>query len=83
MTKKLKLSTALATVSQPSPFLLHKCRIALMAAGMPESERGEKAVELAAMVKAALEGAPSPDMRVARFRAIATRVAPPRSENCA
>lgn len=65
MTKKLKqLSTALATVSQPSPSLLRKCRIALIAAGLPESEADQKAVELAAMVEAALEAAPSPDMRV-------------------
>lgn len=64
MIKKLKVATALATVSQPSPSLLRKCRIALMAAGLPESVADEKAVELAAMVEAALQAAPSPDMRV-------------------
>jgi hypothetical protein len=47
-----------------SPSLLRKCRIAVLAAGLPESEADEKAVELAAMVEAALEAAPSPDMRV-------------------
>jgi hypothetical protein len=65
MTKKLtQLSIALATASQSSPSLLRKCRIALVAAGLPESEADEKAVELAATVQAALEAAPSPDMRV-------------------
>jgi hypothetical protein len=61
MIKKLKLTTALPTVS---PSLLRKCRMALLAAGLPESEADEKAIELAAMVEAALEAAPSPDMRV-------------------
>jgi hypothetical protein len=65
MTKKPKqLSIALAAVPQPSPSLLRKCRIALMAAGLPESEADEKAVELAAMVETALKDAPSPDMHV-------------------
>jgi hypothetical protein len=47
-----------------SPSLLRKCRVALLAAGMPESEADEKAAELAATVEAALKDAPSPDMRV-------------------
>ena len=47
-----------------STTLLRKCRIALLAVGLPESEADEKAIELAAMVEAALEAAPSPDMRV-------------------
>ena len=53
-----------STASIASPSLLGKCRIALLAAGLQESEADEKAVELAAMVEAALEAAPSPDMRV-------------------
>ena len=53
----VKSSTA-PIVPQPSPSLLRKCRIALLAADLPECEAGEKSIELAAMVT-------SPDMRVA------------------
>ena len=53
-----------STASIASPSLSRKCRIALLRAGLQESEADEKAVELAAMVEAALEAAPSPDMRV-------------------
>jgi hypothetical protein len=59
---KQRLPASTAPIASPS--LLRKCRIALLAAGLHESEADEKAVELAAMVEAALEAAPSPDMRV-------------------
>jgi hypothetical protein len=59
---KQRLPASTAPIASPS--LLRKCRIALLAAGLQESEADEKAVELAAMVEAALEAAPSPDMRV-------------------
>jgi hypothetical protein len=59
---KQRLLASTAPIASPS--LLRKCRIALLAAGLKESEADEKAVELAAMVEAALEAAPSPDMRV-------------------
>ena len=59
---KQRLPASTAPIVSPS--LLGKCRIALLAAGLPESEADEKAIELAAMVEAALEAAPSPDMRV-------------------
>jgi hypothetical protein len=65
MGKRLKVSTALATMPpQPSSNRLRKCRVALLAAGVPESEADEKAAELAATVEAALKDAPSPDMHV-------------------
>ena len=59
---KQQLPASTAPIAAPS--LLRKCRIALLAAGLQESEADDKAVELAAMVEAALEAAPSPDMRV-------------------
>jgi hypothetical protein len=60
-----------STAPIASPSLLHKCRVALLAAGLPESEADEKVIELAAMVEAKLEAAPSPDMtvtQVGRYR---------------
>jgi hypothetical protein len=68
MIKQRPLSS---TVPIASPSLLRKSRIALLATGLPESEADEKAVELAAMVEAALKVAPSPDMlvpEVSRYR---------------
>jgi hypothetical protein len=61
MDKNLK--TALSTIP---PNRLRKYYAALIAAGMPETEAGEKAVELAVMVETALAAAPSPDMKVAQ-----------------
>jgi hypothetical protein len=58
------MSKPSSTLSQPSPLLLRKCRIALAAAGVPESEANEKAVVLATMVAAAVTAAPSPDMTI-------------------
>jgi hypothetical protein len=59
---KQRLLASTAPIASPS--LMRKCRIALLAAGLQEGEADEKVVELAAMVEAALEAAPSPDMRV-------------------
>jgi hypothetical protein len=59
---KQRLPTSTAPITSPS--LLRKCRVALLAAGVPESDADEKAAELAATVEAALKDAPSPDMHV-------------------